>query len=244
MSDLGLLVVGLAPAGQALPPEVPVQAPDAIAPEALPKVTTSAPESAAIAPQLACRTPVETLHARSSQDCQPTTPSPSTTVPAASEPAIAAPGDLAATPEVLPPSPVPSPVPLPMPDPPEAIATPELPPLPPASRYLPLEREVPEILPEVSPENATLEYARLRSPQLDPIERPTNGAQLYRQRMTALAEGKLYTRLPIDSYASVWRQATYQPTYEDWKALLALEARAAARGQGSNQLAIFAGGFP
>lgn len=71
--------------------------------------------------------------------------------------------------------------------------------------------------------------------------RPTSGAQLYQQRLAALKAGKIYTRLPADSYATAWTKATEQPTHPQWKSLLALEAKAIASGQGSNKLNIMMG---
>ncbi len=95
--------------------------------------------------------------------------------------------------------------------------------------------------------------ATVRSPQFSPplpmaptpvttsSPRPTSGAQLYRQRQLALQTGRLYTRLPVDTFADQWRQATGQPTYQDWLHLLAQEARAVAGGQGQNRLDIVVG---
>ncbi|WP_017715681.1 GDSL-type esterase/lipase family protein [Kamptonema formosum] len=71
--------------------------------------------------------------------------------------------------------------------------------------------------------------------------KPVSGAQLYHQRLAALSYGQIYTRLPADSYWSLWANATEQPTYEDWKDLLEQEAGAIARGQGSNLLSILLG---
>jgi lysophospholipase L1-like esterase len=70
---------------------------------------------------------------------------------------------------------------------------------------------------------------------------PRSGSQLYMQRLAALKSGRLYTRLPISSYHEVWQTATQKPTYEQWRKLLALEARAVARGQGDRRLSIFLG---
>ncbi|MCA1991680.1 MAG: acylhydrolase, partial [Coleofasciculus sp. S288] len=58
---------------------------------------------------------------------------------------------------------------------------------------------------------------------------PTSGSQLYQQRLTALKAGKLYTRLPADSFQSVWAKGTVplqQPTHEQWIRLLEQEAKA------------------
>lgn len=72
-------------------------------------------------------------------------------------------------------------------------------------------------------------------------DRPQSGGQLYLQRIAALKAGRLYTRLPNDSFREVWQGATWQPTYQDWVRLLALEAGATARGQGDNRLAVLLG---
>ncbi|MBD2459415.1 lysophospholipase [Oscillatoria sp. FACHB-1407] len=71
--------------------------------------------------------------------------------------------------------------------------------------------------------------------------RPRSGSQLYRQRVVALRSGRTYTRLPANSFWESWSQATQQPTYEQWVSLLAQEAGAMARGQGSNRLTILLG---
>jgi lysophospholipase L1-like esterase len=76
---------------------------------------------------------------------------------------------------------------------------------------------------------------------------PTSGSQLYLQRVAALKAGKLYTRLPSNSFESLWTKGTntrtplQQPTHEQWKLLLEQEAKAVAKGQGSNRLAILVG---
>jgi len=71
--------------------------------------------------------------------------------------------------------------------------------------------------------------------------RPASGSQMYRQRLAALRAGTLYTRSPAGSFRSAWANAKAQPTYQQWKSLLALEARAAARGQGKNRLSVLVG---
>ncbi len=70
---------------------------------------------------------------------------------------------------------------------------------------------------------------------------PRSNTELYYQRQAALYAGKLYTRQPVDSFASAWQGATQKPTYRQWRRLLAAEARAVARGQGRNRLAILVG---
>jgi lysophospholipase L1-like esterase len=64
---------------------------------------------------------------------------------------------------------------------------------------------------------------------------PRTGGQLYRQRIAALNVGRLYTRIPRNSFESTWRNApALQPTYEQWHKLLKLESRAVARRQSGN----------
>lgn len=77
---------------------------------------------------------------------------------------------------------------------------------------------------------------------------PTSGSQLYLQRLAALKAGKLFTRLPADSFQSLWAKGTNtkaqplpSPTHEQWKRLLEQEAKAVAKGKGSNRLAILLG---
>ncbi|MCT7957820.1 SGNH/GDSL hydrolase family protein [Laspinema palackyanum] len=86
---------------------------------------------------------------------------------------------------------------------------------------------------ETAPERVA--YART------PSFRPQSGPQLYQQRLAALQAGQTYTRIPSDSYGSLWVNAWEQPTYEQWKALLEREAQAVAKGQGSNRLAVLLG---
>lgn len=102
----------------------------------------------------------------------------------------------------------------------------QLPPLPSASRYLP-------VTPARSP--------RATQPSPEANLAPASGPQLYRQRLSALQAGRIYTRVPAHSFWSSWAHATEQPTYEQWKRLLALEARAVAAGQGSNRLSAIVG---
>ncbi|MFN6516783.1 MAG: SGNH/GDSL hydrolase family protein [Nostoc sp. CreGUA01] len=70
----------------------------------------------------------------------------------------------------------------------------------------------------------------------------TSGNQLYYQRLAALKTGQIYTRGDSDNLQSLWESIKKrQLTYEDWKSLLALEARAIAQGQGKNHLSILVG---
>ncbi|MHC5595098.1 MAG: SGNH/GDSL hydrolase family protein [Nostoc sp.] len=70
----------------------------------------------------------------------------------------------------------------------------------------------------------------------------TSGNQLYYQRLAALKTGQIYTRVDSDNLKSLWESIKKrQLTYDDWKSLLALEARAIAQGQGVNHLSILVG---
>ena len=70
----------------------------------------------------------------------------------------------------------------------------------------------------------------------------TSGNQLYYQRLAALKTGQIYTRVESDNLQSLWESIKKrQLTYDDWKSLLALEARAIAQGQGTNHLSILVG---
>ncbi len=82
--------------------------------------------------------------------------------------------------------------------------------------------------------------ARIAVPQTKAV-RPASGRQFFRQRWEALQAGRSYTRLASDSFAQQWRSATYEPSHEDWVSLLAQEANAMSRGQGSNRLTIMLG---
>ncbi|MDY6783492.1 MAG: GDSL-type esterase/lipase family protein [Cyanobacteriota bacterium] len=70
---------------------------------------------------------------------------------------------------------------------------------------------------------------------------PVSGSQLYQQRWMALQAGKLFTRLTPGSFAPAWANTTEQPTHQQWQALLAREARAVVKGQGTNRLNILVG---
>jgi lysophospholipase L1-like esterase len=71
--------------------------------------------------------------------------------------------------------------------------------------------------------------------------RPASGSQLYQQRQAALQTGHTYTRLPANSFWQNWQTATQLPTHQQWMELLAQEAQAMARGQGSNRLTVMVG---
>ncbi len=104
------------------------------------------------------------------------------------------------------------------------------------------EVHAPEIAPEIAPEVAPALTPAL-APEV-PVPRPVaprSNSELYYQRLAALQAGKLYTRLPSDSFAAAWQGMTQKPTYAQWRRLLAAEARAVAGGQGNNQLAVLVG---
>lgn len=96
--------------------------------------------------------------------------------------------------------------------------------------------------PEVRP---SAQSTRLQSVAYDPSDYrrngPQSGPQLYRQRLTALKSGRLYTRLPLDSFRESWGRVAQKPSYEQWRQLLALESRAVVKGQGKNRLGIVVG---
>jgi len=97
----------------------------------------------------------------------------------------------------------------------------------------PLSWNQPTILPSFSPQ--------IPLPPMPVNGRPISGMQLYQQRLAALKEGKIYTRLPADSFADRWTKATQQPTHQQWQWLLELEAKAIATGQGNNRLNVLVG---
>ncbi|MBW4476184.1 MAG: G-D-S-L family lipolytic protein [Tolypothrix brevis GSE-NOS-MK-07-07A] len=117
---------------------------------------------------------------------------------------------------------------------------------------------------EISPpefSNQVLSAQRESSFRIDsePLE-PTlvSGKELYYQRLAALKTGQIYTRFDDDNVRSaiaeriadkrspsgeslVRSRNKHQLTYEDWKTLLALEAKAIAHGQGANHLNVLVG---
>ncbi|MEA5573330.1 SGNH/GDSL hydrolase family protein [Calothrix sp. UHCC 0171] len=70
---------------------------------------------------------------------------------------------------------------------------------------------------------------------------PLSGKQLYYQRLAALRLGQIYTRLGNEAMREQIAASKSKLTYEDWKGLLALEARAMGDGQGKNRLSIMVG---
>ncbi|MBU7586575.1 MAG: G-D-S-L family lipolytic protein [Nostoc sp. TH1S01] len=99
-----------------------------------------------------------------------------------------------------------------------------------------------ESLPEISEQGflAPIESAFHRSLQSSNVPL-TSGYQLYYQRLAALKTGQIYTRIYDDSQSLSESNKQSQLTYEDWKSLLALEAKAVTKGQGNNHLSIMLG---
>jgi lysophospholipase L1-like esterase len=79
--------------------------------------------------------------------------------------------------------------------------------------------------------------------QITPAKSPISGSQLYQQRLAALRSGQIYTRTDNDeNLESSWESdKAYKLTYQDWKSLLAMEAKAITKGQGVNRLSILVG---
>ena len=71
--------------------------------------------------------------------------------------------------------------------------------------------------------------------------RPVSGSQLFQQRWAALRAGTLYTRLSPDRFQPLWRNASKQPTYNQWVELLEREAQTLTTGQGANHVTVLLG---
>ncbi|MEA5578473.1 SGNH/GDSL hydrolase family protein [Anabaena sp. UHCC 0451] len=71
---------------------------------------------------------------------------------------------------------------------------------------------------------------------------PVSGSQLYYLRLASLRIGQIYTRVDDEDIQSSWKSVKNQKlSYEQWKSLLAMEARAISQGQGANRLSILVG---
>jgi lysophospholipase L1-like esterase len=98
--------------------------------------------------------------------------------------------------------------------------------------------------PVANPENSTPEFSNEGAPRnttQPSIIRPVSGNQLYYQRLAALKLGTIYTRLAAVRTSKQTDTRKGQLSYEDWKGLLALEARAMSDGQGNNRLSVLVG---
>ncbi|NEO28837.1 MAG: acylhydrolase, partial [Kamptonema sp. SIO4C4] len=103
-------------------------------------------------------------------------------------------------------------------------------------------REGGEVVQPEGEESAVFSVSRLVVEEVEPKGNfPVSGAQFYQQRLAALQQGKLYTRLPRDSFSERWQNAKQQPSHEQWQELLRYEARAIALGQGQNRLNLLVG---
>jgi lysophospholipase L1-like esterase len=67
------------------------------------------------------------------------------------------------------------------------------------------------------------------------------GSQLYQLRRATVAAGTLYTRVSPLQYLDQWQRGLDTPTYDQWQALLAAEARIVAQTQGAQSLTIILG---
>ncbi len=117
----------------------------------------------------------------------------------------------------------------------------------------------PEVSPSpiASPENSAPEFSnqqtsvrtsppflnntQLNNTQPEIDRQPLSGKQLFYQRLTALRLGQIYTRLADERTRSQFSGSKSKLSYQDWKGLLLLEARAMANGQGTNNLSIMVG---
>lgn len=82
----------------------------------------------------------------------------------------------------------------------------------------------------------------LNSSSLPIHHKLTSGNQLYYQRLAALKAGQSYTRLTDNNVQFLLKSVKrHSLTYEEWKSLLAMEAKATAQGQGTNHLGILVG---
>lgn len=109
-----------------------------------------------------------------------------------------------------------------------------------------LEAVLPEFSPEQLPVRAATKVANPQLPLLPAASTPISGTQFYYQRVAALKAGKLYTRLPSNSFQLIWAKQNSpelfpKPTHEQWIRLLEKEAKAIANGQGNNRLGILVG---
>ena len=108
---------------------------------------------------------------------------------------------------------------------------------------LPVAQAYPVITNTTQPEFSSSNQANTIVNFSNPVAKknPVSGSQLYQLRKAALKAGKLYTRVRADYFYDDWSTATKQPTYGQWKHLLAQEARAVGSGQGNNKLGVIVG---
>jgi len=72
---------------------------------------------------------------------------------------------------------------------------------------------------------------------------PISNNQLYQQRLASLRIGQIYTRTDDEENLESSRGSNKASklTYQDWKSLLAMEAKAITKGRGANRLSILVG---
>jgi lysophospholipase L1-like esterase len=94
-----------------------------------------------------------------------------------------------------------------------------------------------------TPETTAPEFSEFQPKSNSDVNnlQPASGVELYYQRLAALQSGQIYTRLASDRIQALASAKKSKLTYEDWKFLLQLEARAMADGQGVNRLSILVG---
>ncbi|PMB00275.1 lipolytic protein G-D-S-L family [Fischerella thermalis CCMEE 5268] len=95
--------------------------------------------------------------------------------------------------------------------------------------------------PEFSEQSLPVATESFLTPSYKPIWKPKSGNELYYHRLAALKAGQIYTRIADEQLKTLWDGNNHQLTYEDWKSLLAMEAKAMAKGQGKNRLSILVG---
>lgn len=114
--------------------------------------------------------------------------------------------------------------------------------------------------PVATPENSAPEFSNQQTVKTSPLlnniqpnnkqpdsiqqtidRQPLSGPQLFYQRLAALRVGQIYTRLADEKSRSQFTSSKSKLSYQDWKGLLLLEARAMADGQGANHLSIMVG---
>ncbi len=106
-----------------------------------------------------------------------------------------------------------------------------------------------DIAPEFSkPSLETIDIApEFSKPPTQPLTtlqskyKANSGSELFEQRLAALKSGKIYPRADEKRIESSRIKAALKPTYEDWKTLLANEAKAIAQSQGTNHLNVLVG---
>jgi lysophospholipase L1-like esterase len=88
---------------------------------------------------------------------------------------------------------------------------------------------------QVRPQSTPRPENGLNSAEFSPTRyTPASGSQLYALRLLSLRVGRLYTRLPMDSFYQIWSRASNQLNYDQWRWLLQREATVVAKAQSTN----------